>query len=477
MIKFFNKKTVIVILIAAALFSIVPKPASAGILDIAIDAATEVLKNLFYQQITKQAVNWIQGGGNPKFITNLPGFLRDAIDQAGGKFLETAIGPQICSPFRPLLKLNLYPVSTFNDRTSCTMSDIGVNLDAFLKDFRSGGWIAWNQMVLNPQNNVYGAYVMAWDQYEIEKAAVADAAKSEVQTGKGFLDQKKCIQRDDAILDPCNYDCSQTFQNQGAVVACQKSCEESSCTKWETQTPGSIVGDTVADVLATKLNLNANATNPIAFAIGAIVNAAINRLMKEGAGLLSSTLSSTPAQKPLVGGFQQGTTLISSINQSLNYENQLFVAKQTTLNVLNQSVAILVELQKCQASTSPALAYQTAETLTQVQNTVSITTSQITQIQSDITTIQTKKKEIENQPDLSQMPSSWTEFVKDFWPEFADMANPSAIQSLVLAAQSETSKKEEDLSSYQQQLTSCRLLQLKVLTFQLLPSLQQQQQP
>ena len=52
------------------------------------------------------------------------------------------------------------------------------------------------QMVLNPQNNVYGAYVMAWDQYEIEKSAAAKAAEAEAQAGRGFLSVKRCIEND-----------------------------------------------------------------------------------------------------------------------------------------------------------------------------------------------------------------------------------------------------------------------------------------
>ena len=97
---------------------------------------------------------------------------------------------QLCSPFKPLLSAAFIPIPTFTQRTSCTLSQVGVNLDAFLKDFQNGGWIAWNQMVLNPQNNVYGAYIMAWDQYEIEKSAAAKAAEAEAQAGRGFLSVK-----------------------------------------------------------------------------------------------------------------------------------------------------------------------------------------------------------------------------------------------------------------------------------------------
>ena len=50
-------------------------------------------------------------------------------------------------------------------------------------------------MVLRPQNNIYGAYVMAWDQYEIEKSAAAKAAAAEAQAGKRIFKRKEMYRR------------------------------------------------------------------------------------------------------------------------------------------------------------------------------------------------------------------------------------------------------------------------------------------
>ncbi|MDP3004412.1 MAG: hypothetical protein Q8N43_02830, partial [Candidatus Azambacteria bacterium] len=288
MIKFFNKKTIIVILIAAVLFSIAPKPASAGIFDSILTEAVEVLKQILVQKLVNQTVKWIQTGEEPKFVTNLPAFLQEAVDQAGGKFLETAIGPQICSPFRPTLKLALYPVATFNERTTCTLNQVVDNIEDTLGYFKSGDWIGWQTMVSNPQNNVYGAYVMAWDQYEIEKIAAAEASKSEVETGKGYLGIKKCVEWDDSILDPCNFQCSQTFQNPGAVVACEKSCEKSACTNWQTLTPGAAVGDAVTKAIGSKLDQVTNIQG-LGAGIGMIATALVNKIFEKGVGLLGAT--------------------------------------------------------------------------------------------------------------------------------------------------------------------------------------------
>ncbi|KKT17028.1 MAG: hypothetical protein UV99_C0002G0028 [Parcubacteria group bacterium GW2011_GWC1_43_61] len=145
----------------------------------ALDAAVETLKRQILNMMVDQIVNWIQGGGEPKFITDWPAFFREAVDQAGGKFLQQMGLSQLCSPFKALLSAGFIPIPTFTTRTSCTLTQVGVNLEAFLKSFENGGWIAWNEMILKPQNNVYGAYIMAWDQYEIEKSAAEKSAAAD----------------------------------------------------------------------------------------------------------------------------------------------------------------------------------------------------------------------------------------------------------------------------------------------------------
>ena len=98
--------------------------------------AGEILKKQLLDMMVDQIVAYIQGGGTPKFITDWPGFFRDAVDQAGGKFLQKIKLSQLCSPFKPLLSAAFIPIPTFTERTSCTLSQVGVNIDVFLKDFR-----------------------------------------------------------------------------------------------------------------------------------------------------------------------------------------------------------------------------------------------------------------------------------------------------------------------------------------------------
>ncbi len=518
MIKLFNKKTAILILITAVLFSIAPKTTFADepvgvptfemnpilvgkqtafqsltsastfkevvqvFYEYAKEVAVETLKRQILNMIVDQIVAYIQGGGTPKFITNWPGFFRDAVDQAGGKFLQQIGLSQLCSPFKPLLRAAFIPIPTFTERTSCTLKQIGVNIDEFLKDFRKGNWIAWQEMVLRPQNNVYGAYVLAWDQYEIEKSAAAKAAAAEAQAGKGFLGVKRCIANDQAALTKCTADCYDLFPDLEQRDSCNQNCYKQTCTKEETVTPGAVVGDLAAKAVGEDLDWLVNAKDLAAYT-AAITNAILNRMFAEGVGLLHTALSSggggggggggssaqtqcaqllgTAAYNDCITAMQSGTDikefqknyLISLINQELDYQNQLLGAKQATLIVLNQSVDILVQLQNCQGTTTLSLAQ-----IQQVQNAASTIANQITQIQSDIIALQVKQQEIKAVTDLSQ--------ISALYNQVAGIVNPSATLSLALAAQQETSQKQQEMSSYEQKLNFC-LQQLQ----------QQQQQP
>ena len=490
MLKFFNKKTATVVIIAAVLFLIVPKTTrampvedvivefntgllvgTAGVtsgatsamtvqdyLEWAFKLAGEILKRQLLNMIVDQIVTWIQGGGDPKFITDWPGFFRDAVDQAGGKFLQTAIGPQICSPFQPLLRAGFIPIPTFTERTSCTLSSIGVNIDVFLKDFRQGNWVAWNEMVLKPQNNVYGAYILAWDQYEIEKSAATKSAAAEAQAGKGFLSVKQCVEWN----TQGEKDCIASGLGAGE-------CHRAACIKEITITPGAVVGDMASKAVGSDIDWLVNAEDFKAY-IAAIANAVLNRVFAEGVGLLHTAISSdsgsgsggstaqaqcvqllgTTAYNDCINAMQTGGNvrefqkdyLLSSIAQELPYQNQLLGAKQATLIILNQSIDILKQLDNCQGIAPLELA--------QVQGVASTTASQITQIQSDIIALQIKQQEIKSITDITQISSIWAQVSK--------VIHPAATQSLALSAQQETSQKQQEMSLYSQQLSTCKAL-------------------
>lgn len=513
--KYFNKKFAVLIFAVLIIFSIAPKTALAQYpvfvtnpdLIVSINAtavaggttagvstatfgqklyewaykfATETLKRKLLDMMVDQIVNYIQGGGDPKFISDWPGFFRDAVDQAGGEFIQQIGLGQFCSSYGFLLKAAFIPIPFFN-RTSCTLRQVGANFDAFLKNFQSGGWVAWQEMVLKPQNNIYGAYLMTWDQYEIQKSAAVKAAAAEAQAGKGFLSVKRCVEKAWTTKETTSPVCVKTDFDTGECVSYENKTitepVQTGCNKYEIVTPGSVVGDLAAKAVGSDIDYIVNADDLAAY-VSAITNAILNRMFSEGVGLLHSALSSstgsgggggggggisgsgssaqaqcyqllgTPAYNDCINSIQTGTDIrefqknyiISLINQDLAYQSQLLGAKQATLTVLYQSVDILKQLGTCQNSVPYALAI--------VQANASTTASQITLIQSDIIALQVKEQQIKSVTDITQIPPLYNQVAK--------VVNPTATQSLALAAQSETGQKQQEMGLYQQQLSSCQ---------------------
>ncbi|MDO8443726.1 MAG: hypothetical protein Q7S78_01965 [Candidatus Azambacteria bacterium] len=498
MIKCFGKKSAIIVAITLILILAMPKPALAQLataevnplvwlfnifssstgnvtagattaqvgetlFEWAAKIAVQALKKQLLDMIVDQIVSWIQGGGDPKFITDWPGFFRDAVDQAGGKFIQKIGLSQLCSPFKPLLGAGFIPIPTFTDRTSCTLSKIGVNIDAFLKDFEQGGWIAWREMVLKPQNNIYGAYALAWDQYEIEKSAAAKSAAAEAQAGKGFLSVKKCIEWSAEGLQAC--------MDQGGTS--WEDCQKVACIKEKDVTPGSVVGDMASKAVGADIDFIVNADDLAAY-VGAITNAVLNRMFAEGLSGIKTSLFSegssgggggaataqaqcaqllgTAAYNDCISAVQIGKdmrefqkdTLLSMIDEELKYRSQLLGAKQATLAILNQSIGVLTELGNCQHYTPPSEFPE----LVKIQGVASTTVDQVIKTQSDIVALQVKQQEVKAVTDLTQIPA--------LFANISTNVKPAQTYSLVLAAQDETVQKQQELSNYQQQLNTCQ---------------------
>ncbi|KKS69468.1 MAG: hypothetical protein UV39_C0010G0008 [Candidatus Azambacteria bacterium GW2011_GWA2_42_62] len=406
----------------------------------ALDAAVETLKRQILNMMVDQIVNWIQGGGEPKFITDWPAFFREAVDQAGGKFLQQMGLSQLCSPFKALLSAGL---------------------------------------ILKPQNNVYGAYIMAWDQYEIEKSAAEKSAAAEAQAGRGFLGVKECLEWDSSqAISACSEvytDCKAQGSSSEECAQIEKQCYDQNqiCKKYQTKTPGSVVGDLAAKAVGSDIDWLVNADDLAAYT-SAIANAILNRMFAEGLSGLKTALTSnnrgesggrgsgggsaaqaqcaqllgTAAYNDCVSSIQAGmdmrefqkNTLITMIDDELSYQNQLLGAKQATLTILNQSADILKQLGDCQGSISINLA--------PTQSSASTTMSQIAQIQSDIIALQMKQQEIKSITDIRQIPALWS--------QVSGVVKPAVTQSLALSAQQETTQKQQKMDAYQGQLDACK---------------------
>jgi hypothetical protein len=235
--------------------------------------AVEALKKRLLDMLVDQIVQWIQGGGTPKFITDWRGFLSDAFNAGVGDIVQQLGLGFLCSPFRLQVQLAFSPREKFSESASCTLDKIVSNIESFYQDFRSGGWIAYREAWEQPRNNYFGSVLQAYFTAIEEGAARKEAAEKEGVAGGGFLSTKRCVEPE---ID---------FQTG----------EQTGCLRYEITTPGKTVGDMLSRAVSSDIDYIVNSRDLGAY-VAAIVSAIYNRLIREGEnGILGLLTPSAPS--------------------------------------------------------------------------------------------------------------------------------------------------------------------------------------
>jgi len=231
------------------------------ILDVLDKVILQTLKKRLLDMVVDQVIGYIQGEGEPRFITDWQGFFGDIAGAAVGDLAQALGLGFLCSPFSLQLRLSigLSGVDRFKTRFSCTLDQIVGNIENFYEDFRNGGWIALNTS-WQPQNNFYGSLLLAWDEQYNATANKLFAAANEVQAGGGFLDVKKCDENGENCV---------------------------------TVTPGRALGDLASKAIGSDIDFIVEAEDLGAY-IAAIADALINRVIREGVGLAGVSVPSAP---------------------------------------------------------------------------------------------------------------------------------------------------------------------------------------
>lgn len=153
-----------------------------------LDPAARVVIRALLQATTQQIVSWINndGGKNVGYVKNLEQALRREADLAGGEFLNNLSGINLCGNLRAYLNITLR-TPPLQQRLGCSVTDIVRNVDNFYRDFQQGGWPAFIRISLEPQNNPYGAYMIALDAKIQAESIKQEQVKLASVTGKGYL--------------------------------------------------------------------------------------------------------------------------------------------------------------------------------------------------------------------------------------------------------------------------------------------------
>lgn len=307
------------------------------------DCIRDVVAKIILDWIVDETVTWIQGGGEPGFVQNWDTFAKDAFNVGVGEVINDSNLSFLCSPFRAQVKLSFLPVQSFKHQVSCTLDQITGNIENFYTDFSNGGWLAYDRM-WEPQNNYFGAYMMASDEALIRAMERRNAALNEAVASKGFLGVKQCISYNNAGV----YDCvMNTCPDDNS--ACLEQCKRAACTSYEIVTPGDAVGTAVGKAITSDADWAANIHSWVA----AIVNAVINRLTKEGLSLMKrSDNPSTPSnygshdpwqEYDRIRGIQENAKnqFVEKIKSAASDVQAVLKNKNTTLSYFNQTIALL----------------------------------------------------------------------------------------------------------------------------------------
>ncbi len=276
----------------------------------------DTVANLFAKQLMDYMVDgivkWIQGGGDPKFVTDWEGFLTTVADDAGGKFLEELIGSSfmagLCqSDWAIKINIGLTKPETFATKAKCSLSAIGANFDNFMDNFENGGWETWIK-VSEGQNNPYGLYIMALNEKLDREAKATLGLEKEASASSGFLSDKVCrsVMCADSVTGKSNTMTGTYTQDDIETIQTGETdtffCD---CVQWETRTPGKIAGEALSESVFKDIKWLQNKERWQAYVV-AISDAIVNRLITEGVSAITSSDSTSSS-----GGSSSSPTLPS----------------------------------------------------------------------------------------------------------------------------------------------------------------------
>jgi len=279
----------------------------------------DVIAKKILDYIVDETIEWVQGGGEPKFVGDWEGFLKHAGDIAFDSLIKDLGLSWLCSPFKLQVRLSVMPAQKFSQEVECTLDDVIGNIEDFYKDFEKGGWIAYNEM-WQPQNNYYGAVLMAYDEAVLRINAQVRASEDEAVSGGGYLSAKECTSDSDS---------------------------SGTCSQEQITTPGSTIGATTDRAVQTDMEWASN----IESWLSALINAAISRLTSQGirdmVGSAETYTSYYPSEYQELmeeETQQQQQQLIDQVKEIVDEWKYLAGVKSNTIPIAEQLKAVLTQI-------------------------------------------------------------------------------------------------------------------------------------
>jgi hypothetical protein len=279
------------------------------------DTILRMMVNRLLDQFQNQVVNWIAGGGKPKFVTDWQGFLEKAGNDAAALAIQRR-APGLCTSFGRLIQAQLRDLYVNEQPLTCTIDQVVANVEGFYNDFSSGGWVAFGAMTL-PQNDYYSQFYQSINYVSNARNAARQSKSQETGAASGFLGVKECKNPKTFTFlktDEPPPEISTALQNgyspyKGPDCDKNDNCTVVLCKADDLQnvTPGAAVGHSLFGSMNWKPNAIVSAKRLEELA-SALLNAAFNRMVQFGLSSLTEALNGTPATAAGSSGGTGGST-------------------------------------------------------------------------------------------------------------------------------------------------------------------------
>lgn len=282
---------------------------------------------------TNQIVAWIQGGGgsNVGFVKNYEKELRRQVDARAAEFLNHLTGINLCGNIGAFLRVSLRVPRQLREQVECTVTQIIANVEDFYQNFSNGGWPVFAEIAANPQNDPYGAYLLALDAKLATEISTRQRVEVGVSTGSGFLGFRvakgeKCEPISRPTQDPTG------GEAPGGIPIVTKHEEGTFCyTEYETRTPGQIIHDQLSKSLGTGIDFAISAKD-FDEAIAVIITALINRLLFGSVGSGGGIFGDTAEEFVVPAEPTHQSTLVRQIDDAL-------LRSDATISILEERIA------------------------------------------------------------------------------------------------------------------------------------------
>jgi hypothetical protein len=205
------------------------------------------------QALTKSTVKWIDTAfnGNPAFVKDPDAFFSKLAYSVAGNTIENVVQPSLTSPFKSALIPALSAEYSGQNSDGSTQNPLSSNLNTDeYNNFINGtdgswSWDDWNSITQNPQNNPFGAMMLAEEQIDNSVANSEAKYQQQLDWGRGFLNSENCPSDSNS-----NSQDTQVYDENGEPVYGVE-VNNSGCV---TVTPGATIQDALDNIVAGDLN-------------------------------------------------------------------------------------------------------------------------------------------------------------------------------------------------------------------------------